>query len=115
MKGLWDKLTQDWHQVALVCILGILLFGGLYIQTTIHNSHVQRLEAIHKFQVDFYKNEHKKIQQDGDNVFKAYNKEKAESNLRQQVIERQQKVINDLLKKLQEYQRWDGVDPKSIA
>ena len=115
MKGLWEKLTSDWHQVALVCILGILLFGGLYIQTTIHNSHVQRLETIHKFQVDFYKTEHQKIKQAGDDVYKAFSKEKAESDLKEQIIDRQQKVINDLLKKLQEYQYWEGGDPNSIT
>ena len=115
MKGLWEKLAQDWHQVAIVCISGILLFGGMYIQSTIHNSHVQRLETIHKFQVDFYKKEHQKIQQSGDELFKTFSEEKAESNLKEQIIERQQKVINDLLKKLQEYQYWEGVDPNSIT
>ena len=115
MKGIWEKIKQDWHPVLLVGALGLLLFGGLYIQSTIHDSHVQRLDAIHKFQIDFYKNEHNKIRQAGDDMFKIYTKEKAESNLKKQVIEQQQKVINDLLKKLQEYQRWDGVDPKSIA
>jgi hypothetical protein len=115
MKGLWEKLASDWHQVFIVCILGILLFGGLYLQTTIHNSHVQRLETIHKFQVEFYKNEHQKIQQSGDTVFKAYSKEKAESELKETLINRQNNLIQDLMKKLQEYQRWDGVDPDKIT
>ena len=115
MKGLWAKLAEDWHQVFMVTILGLLLFGGLYIQTTIHNSHVQRLETIHEFQVDFYKNEHKEIQQSGNDLYKAFSREKAQSDLKEQVIERQQKVINDLLKKLQEYQYWEGVDPNSIT
>ena len=115
MKGLWEKLASDWHQVFIVCVLGILLFGGLYIQSTIHNSHVQRLETIHQFQVDFYKNEHKKIQQSGDQVFKAFSEQKAKSDMQDQIIQKQNKVIQDLLKKIQEYQFWEGVDPNSIT
>ena len=115
MKGLWDKLASDWHQVFIVCILGILLFGGLYLQTTIHNSHVQRLETIHKFQVEFYKNEHQKIQQSGIEIYKAFSREKAESDLKEQVIERQNKVIEDLIKKVREYQYWEGIDPDKIT
>ena len=115
MKGLWEKLAQDWHQVAIVCISGILLFGGMYLQSTIHNSHVQRLETIHKFQTDFYKNEHPKIQQSGDDLFRVYSEEKAKSDMQDQLIQKQQKVIQDLLKKIQEYQYWEGVDPNSIT
>tara|TARA_Y100000310_G_scaffold154607_1_gene154129 strand:+ start:2295 stop:2642 length:348 start_codon:yes stop_codon:yes gene_type:complete len=115
MKGVWEKITSDWHQVAIVGILGILLFGGLYLQTTIHNSHVQRLEAIHEFQVDFYKSEHLKIQQSGDELFRAFSEEKAQSDMKEQLIERQNKLIQDLIKKVQEYQYWESVDPDKIA
>ena len=115
MTGLWEKIKQRGHSVLLVGTLGLLLFGGLYIQSTIHNSHVQRLETIHKFQVDFYKTEHNKIQQAGDNMIQLYNKEKAEGNLKEQIIEQQRKSINELFRKLQEYQKWEGVDPNSIA
>ena len=115
MKGLWEKLTEDWHQVFIVCILGILLFGGLYLQTTIHNSHVQRLETIHEFQVEFYKSEHQKIQQSGDDLFRAFSQEKARSEMQGQLIEKQNKAIQDLIKKIQEYQYWESVDPDKIA
>jgi len=118
MKGLWGKLTNfvsDWHQALIVGVLGILMIGGMYFQSTIHDVHIHHLQKIHSLETELYKQKHIDILKAGDTLYKAYQQEKVNSQIKDQILNKQRIIIEDLIKKIEEYKKWENVDPKSIA
>jgi len=118
MKKLWDKiksLTDDGFQLFITVFIALIMIGGLVLQSNIYSNHVDRLQEIHKFQTEFYKSEHDKIKASGNTLFEVYSREKANSDLKDQVLEKQQTIIQQLLKQLEEYRKWDNIDPNKIT
>jgi len=91
------------------------MIGGLVFQSTAYNNNIDRLQEIHKFQTEFYKTEYNEIRAAGNALIEVYSKEKADSELKNQILQRQSVIIQQLLKQLEEYKKWDNVDPNKIA
>ena len=89
--------------------------AGLVVQSKIYSRDLETLQKINESQVDIYKQEYKDIRSAGDNLYRVYSREKAESDLKEQVIERQQRLIQELMKRLEEINKWQNVDPDSIT
>ena len=91
------------------------MIGGLVFQSSIHRDNVDHLQQIHEIKTEFYKNEYDKIKASGNTLFEVYSKEKANSDLKDQILQKQRDIIQQLLKQLEEYKKWDNVDPDKIA
>jgi hypothetical protein len=118
MKGIFNKFKgfiSEWYYVLILVILGAGMIWGLNIQSATYESQLQNIEKTYQFQVDFYKQETDNIKTSGDILYKAYFQEKANSELKDSILEKQQKIIQELLKQLQEYKKWQNVDPDFIT
>ena len=118
MRKLWDKiksLADDGFQLFITIFICLIMIGGLIFQSSIHRDNVDYLQQIYEIKTEFYKNEYDKIKASGNTLFEIYSKEKADSELKNQILREQQNIIEQLLKQLEEYKKWDNVDPNKIA
>ena len=73
---------------------------------------------LHDSHVDIYKGQYDQMKTASEDLFKVYSKEKANSDVKDQLIEQQHNIIRDLFKRLEGYKKWfdgDAVDPKNIT
>lgn len=118
MKKLWDKiksLTDNGFQLFITVFITLIMIGGLVFQSSIHRDNINHLQQIHEIKTDFYKSEYDKIKASGNTLFEVYSKEKANSELKDEVLKKQSIIIQQLLKQIEEYKKWDNVDPNKIA
>lgn len=118
MKDLFNKITRfvsEWYYAFILVILGAGAIWGLNIQSATYESQLQNIEKTYQFQVDFYKQEHDNIRTMGDALYKTYSQEKANSQLKDTILEKQRTIIQELLKQLEEYKKWQNVDPDFIT
>lgn len=118
MKDLLNKFKgfiSEWYYALLLVILGAGMIWGLNIQSATYESQLQNIEKTYQFQVDFYKQENDNVKTLGDTLYKAYFQQKANSELKDNILEKQRIIIQELLKQLEEYKKWQSVDPDSIA
>ena len=118
MKAMWDKIrtfgSKNFSVVILSC-MALVMISGLILQNKIHARDIEALREINNSQLEIYKQEYKDIKAAGDNLYKVYSREKAESDLKEKLIERQQEVIQQLIKRLEEINKWQNIDPDSIT
>jgi len=118
MKDLWNKLTNfinDWFLALVVVFVGLIMIGGVYLQSSMHEFQIDQLKKIHKIQIDMYKQQQGEIIKSTDVIYKAYNQEKANSDLKDTIMLKQRIIIDRLIKQIYEYKKWEDVDPRSIA
>ena len=121
MKWLWTKtkqLADDWFNLIVIGILCAGLLFGLYVQGISHEVRVNHLLELQKKEVNIYKEQSEKMRSLNQEIIKAYSKEKASSEIKTQIIQKQYNMIQDLFKKLQEYKDWfekTPVDPDTIT
>ena len=118
MRQLWEKVTDFvayWHQALIVSALCVIMIGAVYFQSTIHETHTNYLERIHKLELDTLKQQQQQTIRAGDALFEVYQQERSNSEVKDQILEKQRTIIQDLLKRIEEYKKWENVDPRSIA
>lgn len=102
-------------QHSLLLVITALLLGGMIFQSKLHDQRVDQLEKVFDARVQIYKEEFSNIKTAGDELFKVYVREKAEAELQQRLLQRQEQLIQQLLKKLNEYEKWQNIDPDKIT
>ena len=103
MTDLFNKFKDfisEWYYVLTLGILGAGMIWGLNFQSSTYESQLQNIEKTYQFQVDFYKQENDNIKALGDTLYKAYFQEKANSDLKDSILEKQQKIIQNKSGKL---------------
>ena len=118
MKKLWEKIkhvTDDSYQLFIIIFVTLIMKGGLAFQSSSHKAQINQLNKVNDGKLEIYQQEYKNIKAAGDNLFQIYSREKANSQLQEEVIKRQQLIIEKIMKELNEYRKWDNIDPNSIT
>lgn len=118
MRQLWEKVTDFvayWHQALIVGVLGAVMIGAVYFQSTVHKTHTDYLEQIHQFEIDTLKQQQEQTLKAGNALFEVYQQQKSNSEIKDHILEKQRIIIQQLLKQIEEYKKWENVDPRSIA
>ena len=121
MKWLWThtkQLADDWFNLIVIGILCAGALAGVYVQGYAYDVRVKHLQELHDSHVDIYKGQYEQMRTASDELFKVYSQEKANSDVKDQIIEKQHNIIRDLFKRLDEYKKWfdgDSAHPKNIT
>ena len=118
MKDLWNKLSNfinDWYAALIAVFLGLIMIGGLYLQSSVHKLQINQIKAIHEIQIGIYKSDLNQTIEAGDMLYKVYQQEKSDAIIKDSILERQRIIIQQLIKQIEEYKKWEDVDPRSIA
>tara|TARA_Y100000310_G_C20292893_1_gene628020 strand:+ start:94 stop:459 length:366 start_codon:yes stop_codon:yes gene_type:complete len=109
MKWLWEKtsgLVDDWFNLFVIAVVCIGCLIGLYVQGISHSSTIQQIDRQHDIEVDEYKSEVKSLGALSQQLIRLYEKEKTNSVVKDQLIEKQHYLLGELMKKLEQYKRW---------
>ena len=118
MKNIWDKVVNFatyWKQALVVAVVGAVMISAVYIQSATHDTHTDYLQRIHEIEVNMLKEQQKQTLRAGDALFEVYQKEKSNSQFKDQIMERQRIIIQQLIKQIEDYKKWSDVDPNSIT
>ena len=103
MTTLWNKLlefVENKFNVIIVAILCVGFLGGIYVQGNSHDDEIDEIRAVWRSDVELRENEFDNLFKAGDALFKAYTAERHNSELKDQIIEKQYQAIEQLLKQL---------------
>ena len=118
MKKIWEKIkhvADDSYQLFIIIFVTLIMIGGLAFQSSSHKAQINQLNKVNGGKLEIYQQEYKNIKAAGDNLFQIYSREKANSQLQEEIIKRQQLIIEKIMKELNEYRKWDNIDPNSIT
>jgi|3_EtaG_2_1085321.scaffolds.fasta_scaffold28707_3 hypothetical protein len=110
MNWLYGKLTKlvaDQFNVIVIAILCAGFISGIYIQGESHDDKIDKLRIIYNDEVQKRENEYNNLWNTGNALFQTYQKERANSSLKDQIIEKQHKAIEELLNELNNSNKFD--------
>ena len=91
------------------------MIGGVYFQSTVHSLQIDQLQKIYKIESDLYKQQIDATLEAGEALYKQYHQEKANSQIKDQIIEKQHQIINQLFKEIERLKSIRSWDPDKIA
>ena len=109
MKWLWEKtsgLVDDWFNLFAIAVVCVGCLIGLYVQGISHSSTIQQIDHQHAIEVEHYKSQVKSLGSLTQQLIGLYEKEKSNSIVKDQLIEKQHYLLGELMKKLEQYKRW---------
>jgi hypothetical protein len=118
MKDLWNKLTNfinDWSLALVAVFVGLIMIGGVHLQSSMHEFQIDQLKKIHNIELDMNNQRLNQTLKAGDALYKVYQHEKAKSDLKDSILDEQRIIIQRLIRQIEEYKKWENVDPNSIA
>ena len=103
MKWLREKvinLANERFNVIVIAILCAGFIGGIYSQGKSHNNKIDKLRNLYNNEIQVHKDENNNLWKAGNTLFKTYQQERINSSFKDQIIEKQNKAIEQLLKEL---------------